>query len=78
LYFVTRKLSVIFCAFFIAAGPGQAADRVAFFRLFLLAPVLNIFLYDLTETRFWQFPLSFSESLGGARDHLWTSPARFQ
>ncbi|GGY78213.1 4Fe-4S binding protein [Marinobacter zhanjiangensis] len=36
--------------------------RSAFFLLFLLAPVLNIFRYDLTETRFvlFGFPLSFN------------------
>lgn len=36
--------------------------RTAFFGLFLLAPVLNIFRYDLTETCFvlFGFPLSFN------------------
>jgi len=36
--------------------------RTAFFALFLLAPALNIFRYDLTETRFilFGFPLSFN------------------
>ena len=36
--------------------------RGAFFLLFLLAPVLNIFRYDLTETHFvlFGFPLSFN------------------
>ena len=39
--------------------------RAAFFGLFLLAPVLNIFRYDLTETRFvlLGFPLSFNLNL---------------
>ncbi|MBY6192409.1 4Fe-4S binding protein [Marinobacter hydrocarbonoclasticus] len=39
--------------------------RSAFFLLFLLAPVLNIFRYDLTETRFilLGFPLSFNLNL---------------
>ena len=39
--------------------------RCAFFLLFLLAPVLNIFRYDLTETRFilLGFPLSFNLNL---------------
>jgi polyferredoxin len=38
--------------------------RGAFFALFLLAPVLNLFRYDLTETRFvvLGFPLSFNLS----------------
>ncbi len=40
--------------------------RSAFFLLFLLAPVLNIFRYDLTETRFILLgfpPLSFNLNL---------------
>ena len=39
--------------------------RAAFFALFLLAPVLNIFRYDLTETHFvlFGFPLSFNLNL---------------
>ncbi|MBL3555503.1 MULTISPECIES: 4Fe-4S binding protein [Marinobacter] len=39
--------------------------RSAFFLLFLLAPVLNIFRYDLTETHFvlFGFPLSFNLEL---------------
>lgn len=39
--------------------------RVSFFGLFLLAPVLNIFRYDLTEARFvlLGFPLSFNLNL---------------
>lgn len=39
--------------------------RAAFFGLFLLAPVLNIFRYDLTEARFvvLGFPLSFNLNL---------------
>jgi len=39
--------------------------RTAFFGLFLLAPVLNIFRYDLTETHFviFGFPLSFNLEL---------------
>ncbi|WP_341582682.1 4Fe-4S binding protein [Marinobacter metalliresistant] len=39
--------------------------RTGFFLLFLLAPVLNIFRYDLTETHFvlFGFPLSFNLEL---------------
>ncbi len=41
------------------------AARTAFFALFLLAPVLNIFQYDQTETHFmlFGFPLSFNLEL---------------
>lgn len=40
-------------------------SRIAFFLLFLLAPVLNIFRYDLTQTHFilFGFPLSFNLDL---------------
>lgn len=43
----------------------RLTTRAAFFGLFLLAPVLNIFRYDLTETRFvlFGFPLSFNLNL---------------
>lgn len=43
----------------------RLVTRTSFFALFLLAPVLNLFRYDLTETRFivLGFPLSFNLDL---------------
>ncbi|TNE74654.1 MAG: 4Fe-4S binding protein, partial [Gammaproteobacteria bacterium] len=43
----------------------RLVTRTGFFLLFLLAPALNLFRYDLTETRFivFGFPLSFNLDL---------------